>query len=113
MDTLEGFKENVITGHLIPAGTGTELMQSLKLKYLGTEIEPEVPDVFEEETEQVSASADTMDDFGDFDDDDEAGTFDDTDSIFGSDDDSPFTAEPVLDEDFADLSITGEYDDKE
>jgi hypothetical protein len=54
-----------------------------------------------------------MDDFGDFDDDEDAGTFGDTDSIFGSDDDSPFTAEPVLDEDFADLSITGEFDDEE
>ncbi|MBQ9500792.1 MAG: hypothetical protein IJU70_01420, partial [Lentisphaeria bacterium] len=41
IDVLAGFKENVITGHLIPAGTGTEHMQKLKLKYLGTEIEPE------------------------------------------------------------------------
>lgn len=43
MDNLNGFKENVITGHLIPAGTGTEIMQSIRLKYLGTEIEPELP----------------------------------------------------------------------
>ena len=43
VDNLNGFKENVITGHLIPAGTGTELMQSIRLKYLGTEIEPELP----------------------------------------------------------------------
>ena len=114
VDTLEGFKENVITGHLIPAGTGTELMQSLKLKYLGTEIEPEVPDVFAEESAPAAASdADDADVFADMDDDDDFdGMFDDTDSIFG-DDDSPFTAEPVLDEDFADLSITGEYDDEE
>ena len=114
VDTLEGFKENVITGHLIPAGTGTELMQSLKLKYLGTEIEPEVPDVFAEESAPAAASdADDADVFADMDDDDDfEGMFDDTDSIFG-DDDSPFTAEPVLDEDFADLSITGEYDDEE
>ena len=41
IDNLNGFKENVITGHLIPAGTGTERMQSIRLKYLGTEIEPE------------------------------------------------------------------------
>ena len=44
VDNLVGFKENVITGHLIPAGTGTEKMQSIRLKYLGTEIEPELPE---------------------------------------------------------------------
>ncbi len=43
-DMLKGFKENVITGHLIPAGTGTEKLQSLQLKYLGEEIEPELPE---------------------------------------------------------------------
>jgi len=43
VDNLVGFKENVITGHLIPAGTGTAKMQSIRLKYLGTEIEPELP----------------------------------------------------------------------
>ncbi len=43
VDNLVGFKENVITGHLIPAGTGTEKMQSIRLKYLGEEIEPELP----------------------------------------------------------------------
>ena len=43
VDNLEGFKENVITGHLIPAGTGTEALQSIRLKYLGQEIEPELP----------------------------------------------------------------------
>ena len=43
VDTLAGFKENVITGHLIPAGTGTAKMQSIRLKYLGEEIEPELP----------------------------------------------------------------------
>ena len=48
VDNLNGFKENVITGHLIPAGTGTELMQSIRLKYNGTEIEP---DDFEEDEE--------------------------------------------------------------
>ena len=88
-------------------------MQSLKLKYLGTEIEPEIPDVFAEDPAPAPV-ADDADAFADMDDDDDfEGMFDDTDSIFGSDDDSPFTAEPVLDEDFADLSITGEYDDEE
>ncbi|MBR2373886.1 MAG: hypothetical protein IKA87_06610, partial [Lentisphaeria bacterium] len=43
-DKLAGFKENVITGHLIPAGTGTEHLQSIRLKYLGEEIEPELPE---------------------------------------------------------------------
>nr|WP_176013156.1 DNA-directed RNA polymerase subunit beta' [Victivallis sp. Marseille-Q1083] len=50
VDTLNGFKENVITGHLIPAGTGTEKLQSLRLRYLGKEIEPELPEIEEEET---------------------------------------------------------------
>ena len=36
---VNGVKVNL----LIPAGTGTELMQSIRLKYLGTEIEPELP----------------------------------------------------------------------
>ena len=53
IDTLNGFKENVITGHLIPAGTGTEKLQSIRLKYLGTEIEPELP--------VQEASADSID----------------------------------------------------
>ncbi len=45
VDMLRGFKENVITGHLIPAGTGTEVMQSIGLKYLGEEIPPELPEL--------------------------------------------------------------------
>ncbi|MGE4301805.1 MAG: DNA-directed RNA polymerase subunit beta' [Victivallaceae bacterium] len=44
-DLLKGFKENVITGHLIPAGTGTERLQSVRLKYLGEELEPELPEL--------------------------------------------------------------------
>jgi DNA-directed RNA polymerase subunit beta' len=44
VDALNGFKENVITGHLIPAGTGTERLQSIALKYLGEEIEQEMPE---------------------------------------------------------------------
>ena len=46
---LSGFKENVITGHLIPAGTGTEHLRSIRLKYLGQEIEPELPEQAEPE----------------------------------------------------------------
>jgi len=59
IDNLNGFKENVITGHLIPAGTGTEKMQSIKLKYLGTEIEPEpeaVNDNDEQSIESIQAA---------------------------------------------------------
>ncbi len=41
VDPLEGFKENVIIGHLIPAGTGTDRMMSIKLKKIGREIIPE------------------------------------------------------------------------
>ena len=44
-DFLNGFKENVITGHLIPAGTGTDEVQSVRLKYFGQEIEPELPEL--------------------------------------------------------------------
>jgi len=49
VDVLSGFKENVITGHLIPAGTGTEHLRSIRLKYLGQEIEPELPEQAEPE----------------------------------------------------------------
>lgn len=38
VDNLIGFKENVITGHLIPAGTGYEALQTLRLKKLGEEL---------------------------------------------------------------------------
>ena len=41
VDHLVGFKENVITGHPIPAGTGDAKLQNIRLKYLGTEIEVE------------------------------------------------------------------------
>jgi DNA-directed RNA polymerase subunit beta' len=34
VDSLRGFKENVIMGHLIPAGTGFPLYRSIKLKVL-------------------------------------------------------------------------------
>jgi DNA-directed RNA polymerase subunit beta' len=49
VDNLKGFKENVITGHLIPAGTGTATMQTIKMNKLGAEIEPEPEIVMEDE----------------------------------------------------------------
>jgi DNA-directed RNA polymerase subunit beta' len=49
VDNLKGFKENVITGHLIPAGTGTATMQAIKMNKLGAEIEPEPEIVMEDE----------------------------------------------------------------
>ena len=63
VDKLLGFKENVITGHLIPAGTGTEKMQSIRLKYLGEEIEEELPvEKPESEEEMPDYSSDVLDD---------------------------------------------------
>ena len=47
IDTLRGFKENVITGHLIPAGTGCDLYSELNIKKLANEIEPEFTPVEE------------------------------------------------------------------
>jgi DNA-directed RNA polymerase subunit beta' len=52
-DLLTGFKENVITGHLIPAGTGTHDMQSIQLQYLGEEIPPEIVELESELEEEV------------------------------------------------------------
>ncbi len=50
IDNLRGFKENVITGHLIPAGTGTPHIQEMELKKLGAEI---VPEDFKQGAEEV------------------------------------------------------------
>ncbi|MCP3966022.1 MAG: DNA-directed RNA polymerase subunit beta' [Lentisphaerae bacterium] len=55
IDSLNGFKENVITGHLIPAGTGTCEMQGLRLQYLGEEISPEMPELIGEDEKQEVA----------------------------------------------------------
>ena len=68
VDVLAGFKENVITGHLIPAGTGTARLQSIRLKYLGTEIEPELPAQESERSYEEIASEWRASDDGDDDD---------------------------------------------
>jgi DNA-directed RNA polymerase subunit beta' len=38
VDTLRGFKENVIMGHIVPAGTGADLHRNVKLKPMTEEI---------------------------------------------------------------------------
>lgn len=53
VDNLHGFKENVITGHLIPAGTGAPEMQQIKMKKLGEEIELEEPEFVAEDGDGV------------------------------------------------------------
>lgn len=65
IDNLRGFKENVITGHLIPAGTGTPEIQELEVKKLGTEIVPEdfkqpVPEAHTKEQQQKIETAREM-----------------------------------------------------
>ena len=89
IDVLAGFKENVITGHLIPAGTGTEYMQTLQLKYLGTEIEPD-PEPVEtvEQTASDVAAAWGSDDAGVDQDDD----FPEETIIFDENDTQEFTS---------------------
>jgi DNA-directed RNA polymerase subunit beta' len=51
-DYLRGFKENVIMGHIIPAGTGFDLHRNIKVKPLVEvpEDEPAVMDITAEET---------------------------------------------------------------
>jgi DNA-directed RNA polymerase subunit beta' len=41
VDQLRGFKENVIMGHLIPAGTGYHTVQNVKLSFNVPEDEDE------------------------------------------------------------------------
>lgn len=75
IDKLIGFKENVITGHLIPAGTGYEALASLRLKRLGEEItedplelvtknedEENLEDIFAESAEEIFVPDDSMSD---------------------------------------------------
>ena len=50
IDNLKGFKENVIMGHIVPAGTGANLHRDVKLKPLVEEID--APEIEEEEQEE-------------------------------------------------------------
>ncbi|MBB80738.1 MAG: hypothetical protein CMN02_07050, partial [Roseibacillus sp.] len=49
VDYLNGFKENVIMGHLIPAGTGFDTHRDVDIEFTVEEPEPQV----EEEEPQV------------------------------------------------------------
>nr|HPQ67179.1 DNA-directed RNA polymerase subunit beta' [bacterium] len=44
VDYLKGFKENVIMGHLIPAGTGFPALKSTRVSVIGEEKKPEIPE---------------------------------------------------------------------
>jgi DNA-directed RNA polymerase subunit beta' len=55
-DTLVGLKENVILGHLIPAGTGYQPHQTLKIKYLVERLEPLAPERMPDMTSSRMAS---------------------------------------------------------
>jgi len=44
VDMLKGFKENVIMGHLIPAGTGLPVYRNLRIDTLGAEMEKLSPE---------------------------------------------------------------------
>jgi DNA-directed RNA polymerase subunit beta' len=52
-DTLTGLKENVILGHLVPAGTGFKEYLEKGVKKLGMPVEVERPSLAEDRAEQV------------------------------------------------------------
>ena len=59
IDTLLGFKENVIMGHLIPAGTGLPQYRDLRITLpFGSEIDEEVPT--EEAAESMAQNAEVI-----------------------------------------------------
>ena len=62
VDILRGFKENVITGHLIPAGTGAEKFQNLHMTKLGEELLIEPPPQKAEHKEEKVEDIDFGDD---------------------------------------------------
>ena len=116
-DVLRGFKENVITGHLIPAGTGAVDLQNLKVKLLGEELPPETPLDEQKEDEAVPELDITKIDFGD---DDEYQPTDEEQAEFGDLDDADtldFPAEDIIfdetelsDDEFSDDSLTDDDD---
>ena len=88
-DVLRGFKENVITGHLIPAGTGSEKYQHVKVVKLGGELPPD-EDAFDNENKAINYDETdiTKIDFG----------TDDIDDVFPETDDSDFSDDDILSE---------------
>ncbi len=73
-DVLRGFKENVITGHLIPAGTGSDRYQHLNVLKKGEEIPLEIDALEQQEQAEPKLALDEEDianiDFGDEEDED-------------------------------------------
>jgi len=57
VDFLKGFKENVIMGHLIPAGTGLPVYRNLRIDTLGAEMEKLTPEQASERIEGVPLPA--------------------------------------------------------
>src|SRR5258706_1500759 len=53
VDRLRGFKENVIMGHLIPAGTGFGALRGLKLVPLAEPVEPPREEKIEAQPEEA------------------------------------------------------------
>jgi DNA-directed RNA polymerase subunit beta' len=112
-DVLRGFKENVITGHLIPAGTGAADLQNIKVKLLGEELPPEMPAIDEQDNgESVSDELDISKiDFGD----DDFQSSDEDGAEFGDDDEFPaediiFDDTELSDDEFSDDSLTDDDD---
>ena len=60
MDNLDGLKENIIIGHLVPAGTGIHRYSDVEFLVEGAPIEQEISELassrpeFEEEAPEVS-----------------------------------------------------------
>jgi DNA-directed RNA polymerase subunit beta' len=52
-DLLQGLKENVIIGQLIPAGTGVERYRSIQIEVEGEELPPEPPEEKEESLSDI------------------------------------------------------------
>jgi len=110
-DVLRGFKENVITGHLIPAGTGSSTFQNLIVKRLVDELPPEVldPEMKDEMEERKNRRDITEVDFG-FDDDSTEAISDEDAEHFEEDlmvDDSELDSMSMLEEDYGDDDIGG------
>ena len=92
-DELRGLKENVIIGHLIPAGTGMPQYRSVKLfdKNM-SDLDEQVNEILERRRRELedaaAAEAQAEMDEEDFDTDDDLG-YDDTESVETSYDEAP------------------------